>query len=76
VAYASHGAGPPLIFVRGWISHLDAMWDDPEFRPFMEALGAHFTVTRYDLRGCGLSDRKPTNLELDDLVLDLHAQAA
>jgi class 3 adenylate cyclase len=73
VAYASHGEGPPLVFVRGWISHLDAMWDDPEFRPFMEALGAHFTVTRYDLRGCGLSDRTPSALELDDLVLDLEA---
>ena len=73
VAYASHGDGPPLVFVRGWISHLDAMWDDPEFRPFMEALGAHFTVTRYDLRGCGLSDRTPANLDLDDLVLDLEA---
>ena len=73
VAYASHGAGPPLVFVRGWISHLDAMWDDPEFRPFMEALGAHFTVTRYDVRGCGLSDRKPDDLDLDDLVLDLEA---
>lgn len=73
VAYASHGAGPPLVFVRGWISHLDAMWDDPEFRPFMEALGAHFTVTRYDLRGCGLSDRQPQSLDLDDLVLDLEA---
>ena len=73
VAYASHGAGPPLVFVRGWISHLDAMWDDPEFRPFMEAIGTHFSVTRYDVRGCGLSDRKPDALGLDDLVLDLEA---
>ncbi|HUP84527.1 MAG TPA: adenylate/guanylate cyclase domain-containing protein [Acidimicrobiales bacterium] len=73
MAYASHGEGPPLVFARGWISHLDAMWDDPEFRPFMEALGAHFTVTRYDVRGCGLSDRNPTALDLDDLVSDLEA---
>jgi class 3 adenylate cyclase len=73
IAYASHGEGPPLVFVRGWISHLDAMWDDPEFRPFMEALGTHFTVTRYDLRGCGLSDRSPSSVGLDDLVLDLEA---
>ena len=76
VAYASHGEGPPLVFVRGWISHLDAMWDDPEFRPFMEALGAHHTVTRYDVRGCGLSDRDPARLALDDLVLDLEAVMA
>lgn len=73
VAFAVHGDGPPLVFVRGWISHLDAMWDDPEFRAFFEALGAHFTVVRYDLRGNGLSDRAPDRLRLDDLVLDLEA---
>ena len=76
IAYATHGEGPPLVFVRGWISHLDALWDDPEFRPFMEAIGTAFTVTRYDLRGCGLSDRSPEALGLDDLVLDLEAVLA
>ncbi len=73
IAYAVHGEGPPLVFVRGWISSLDAMWDDPEFRPFMEAIGRHFTVTRFDSRGNGSSDRSPRNLGLDDLVLDLEA---
>ena len=73
IAYAVHGAGPTLVFVRGWISHLDAMWDDPEFRPFMEAIGMHFRVVRYDLRGCGLSDRDPGHISLDHLVLDLES---
>jgi class 3 adenylate cyclase len=73
IAYALHGEGPLLVFVRGWISHLDAMWDDPEFRPFMEALGTSYTVVRYDLRGCGLSDREPADITLDHLVLDLEA---
>jgi class 3 adenylate cyclase len=73
VAYAVHGEGPTLVFVRGWISHLDAMWDDPEFRPFMEAIGRHYQVVRYDLRGCGLSDRDPAEIGLDQLVLDLEA---
>ncbi|HVF33662.1 MAG TPA: adenylate/guanylate cyclase domain-containing protein [Acidimicrobiales bacterium] len=73
VAYAVHGDGPPLVFVRGWISHLDAMWHDPEFRPFMEAIGRHHRVIRYDVRGCGLSDREPANISLDHLVLDLEA---
>ena len=73
IAYAVHGEGPTLVFVRGWISHLDAMWDDPEFRPFMEALGSAFRVVRYDLRGCGLSDRKPEHITLDHLVDDLEA---
>lgn len=73
IAYAVHGEGPTLVFVRGWISHLDAMWDDPEFRPFMEAIGTRYRVVRYDLRGCGLSDRKPEHITLDHLVLDLEA---
>jgi class 3 adenylate cyclase len=61
------------VFVRGWISHLDAMWDDPEFRPFMEAIGSRYRVVRYDLRGCGLSDRAPADISLDHLALDLTA---
>jgi len=73
IAYAVHGDGPTLVFVRGWISHLDAMWDDPEFRPFMEAIGSAFRVVRYDLRGCGLSDRRPAHISLDHLVADLEA---
>lgn len=74
VAYSVHGEGPPLVYARGWISHLDLLWDDPEFGPFFEALGRHFTVVRYDLRGNGLSDRDVTGrLTLDDLVLDLEA---
>ena len=73
IAYAVHGEGPPLVFVRGWISHLDAMWHDPEFRPFMEAIGTRFRVVRYDVRGCGLSDRDPGDISLDHLVLDLEA---
>ena len=73
IAYATHGQGPTLVFVRGWISHLDAMWDDPEFRSFFDAIGEHYTVVRYDVRGNGLSDRAPDRLGLDDLVLDLEA---
>lgn len=73
IAYAVHGEGPTLVFVRGWISHLDGMWDDPEFRPFMEAIGSRYRVVRYDLRGCGLSDRAPAQISLDHLVLDLEA---
>lgn len=73
IAYAVHGEGPPLIFVRGWMSHLDLMWDDRRFREFMLALGRDFTVIRYDARGNGLSQRTSTRLELGDLVKDLEA---
>lgn len=76
IAYAVHGQGPPLVYARGWISHLDLLWDDPEFAPFFDAIGQHFTVIRYDVRGNGLSDRDVVGrLGLDDLVLDLEAVA-
>jgi len=74
IAYAIHGTGPPLVFARGWISHLDLLWEDPEFRPFFEAIGRCFTVVRYDTRGNGLSQRDVCGrLSLDELVLDLEA---
>lgn len=73
IAYSVHGEGPPLVFVRGWISHLDLQWQFPDYRLFMEALGRHFTVIRYDMRGNGLSERAVSRLSLDDLALDLFA---
>lgn len=73
IAYSVHGEGPPLVFVRGWISHLDLQWMFPDYRLFMEALGRHFTVVRYDCRGNGLSQREVSRLSLDDLALDLFA---
>lgn len=74
IAYSVHGSGPPLVLVRGWISHLDLQWLFPDYRLFMEALGRHFTVIRYDMRGNGLSERNVTGrLTMDDLALDLHA---
>lgn len=74
IAYSVHGEGPPLVLVRGWISHLDLQWMFPDYRIFMEALGRHFTVIRYDMRGNGLSERDCAHrLSLDDLTLDLFA---
>jgi class 3 adenylate cyclase len=74
LAYAVHGDGPPLVHVRGWMSHLDLFWEDMEFRAFFEAIGTRFRVVRYDMRGTGLSDRDVTDrLSLDELILDLDA---
>ncbi len=40
----------------------------------MEALGRHFTVIRYDVRGNGMSERNVTGrLSLDDLAMDVLA---
>jgi pimeloyl-ACP methyl ester carboxylesterase/DNA-binding CsgD family transcriptional regulator len=57
VAYASAGAGPPLLLIGGWLSHLELSWALAAERSFLEALAVGRTVVRYDRLGCGLSDR-------------------
>jgi class 3 adenylate cyclase len=73
VAYCAHGDGPPLVFVRGWISHVERSWQDPEFRAYFEPFTRHFTLVRYDMRGNGLSDKEPPSIKLGDAVTDLDA---
>lgn len=58
VAYATAGSGPPLLFVGGWLSHLELSWALLPERSFLEALASGRTLVRYDRPGCGLSDRR------------------
>jgi pimeloyl-ACP methyl ester carboxylesterase/DNA-binding CsgD family transcriptional regulator len=56
VAFAQAGHGPPLLFVGGWLSHLELSWAVPAERQFLEGLAQGRTLLRYDRQGCGLSD--------------------
>jgi len=75
LAYATSGAGPPLVKVANWLTHLDHDWASPVWRPWWEALSAGRTLVRYDERGCGLSDRDVdrTSFGLQPWVADLAA---
>lgn len=55
VAYAVSGAGPPLVYVSGWLGHLEMSWALPAERAFYEALADGRTLIRYDKPGTGLS---------------------
>ena len=57
IAYATCGAGPPLIWLAHFIHHLKFDWDSPVWRPWISALAKRHTLIRYDYRGFGLSDR-------------------
>ena len=57
VAYATAGGGRPLLFVGGWLSHLELSWALPAERQLLESLAHGRTLLRYDRPGCGLSDR-------------------
>lgn len=77
IAYRVRGAGPTLVFARGWVSHLDLADEDPRIRAFFDRLESHFRVVRYDGRGNGMSSRAlPSALALSHLVDDLEAVIA
>ena len=73
IAYASTGAGYPLVRAAHWLGHLDFDWQTPVWRPWIEALSARCRLVRYDSRGCGLSDRAVDDFGLERLVSDLEA---
>lgn len=75
LAYTITGKGPPLIYVDFFPSDTLAAWDMPFERPLIDALNAHFTLIRYDQRGCGMSERDVHALDLDTVADDLRVVA-
>ncbi len=65
IAYAVEGAGKALICPAWWVSHVEEDRQHPPFARFFEALAAEHTVVRYDRPGVGLSDRTPSNTDLE-----------
>jgi pimeloyl-ACP methyl ester carboxylesterase len=60
IAYQVTGDGPlDLVFVPGFVSHLEADWNNPARSRFIERLSAFSRLIRFDKRGTGLSDRVP-----------------
>jgi pimeloyl-ACP methyl ester carboxylesterase/DNA-binding winged helix-turn-helix (wHTH) protein len=73
LAYATSGAGPPLVKAANWLSHLDYDWESPVWRHWLAELSRRFRLIRYDERGCGLSDWDIGRFSFDDWVDDLEA---
>ena len=49
------GDGPfHLVFVPGFISHLDLQWADPRIARFLEKLTSFSRMIMFDKRGTGL----------------------
>jgi len=71
IAHATAGSGPPLLKVANWKSNLAADVDSPVWRPWLEEFCRRTTFIRYDLRGCGLSDRELDDVSIGAQCLDL-----
>jgi pimeloyl-ACP methyl ester carboxylesterase len=58
IAYHVSGEGPfDLVFVPGYVTHLELHWEIPSFVPVLERLGSFSRLIRFDKRGTGMSDR-------------------
>jgi len=62
IAYQVIGDAPlDLVFVMGWVSHLEYFWREPNFARFLRRLASFARLILFDKRGTGLSDRVPIN---------------
>lgn len=74
IAYATMGSGPPLLFMPGWISSIDAFADGTDPRGMLlRRLAESFTVTVFDRYGTGLSSATDIDASLDGSVDELRA---
>ena len=73
IAYQVTGSGPiDVVYVPGFVSHLDVSWDLPGFAHFFERIGRFARLIRFDKRGTGMSDRVAV-ATLEERMDDLRA---
>lgn len=76
IAYQVVGEGDlDIVFVMGWVSHLEYFWEEPHFAAFLNRLASFSRLILFDKRGTGLSDRVPLSElpTLEQRMEDVHA---
>ena len=76
IAYQVIGSGPlDIVFVMGWVSHLEYFWREPSFDRFLRRLASLGRLIVFDKRGTGLSDPVPVRElpTLDERLDDVRA---
>jgi class 3 adenylate cyclase len=66
IAYQVAGDGPlDLLFMTGWISQVEQLWEAPALRRLLERLATFSRLILFDRRGTGLSDgiKEPYTVE-------------
>jgi pimeloyl-ACP methyl ester carboxylesterase len=74
IAYQVVGSGKrDLVYVPGWVSNVEVMWEDPGLARFLNRLASFSRLITFDKRGTGLSDPVPLvdlptlEVRMDDL---------
>jgi class 3 adenylate cyclase/alpha-beta hydrolase superfamily lysophospholipase len=74
IAYFVIGDGPvDVVFVSGFISHLELLWEVSTFRHMYEELASFTRLVCFDKRGTGLSDRNVSFGSLAERMDDIRA---
>src|SRR5438105_2496416 len=76
IAYQVVGEGRfDLLFVHGWISHIEHLWEEPSIARFLRRLASFSRLILLDKRGTGLSDPVPLDKlpTLEERMDDLRA---
>ncbi|MDP3938075.1 MAG: alpha/beta fold hydrolase [Deltaproteobacteria bacterium] len=74
IAYQVLGDGPfDLLLIPGFVSHVEAVWDFPGGRRFLNRLGSFSRLIQYDKRGTGLSDPVSEVPSTEQRVTDVQA---
>lgn len=76
IAYQVVGDGDvDIVFVMGWVSHLEYFWEEPHFATFLNRLASFSRLILFDKRGTGLSDHVPISElpTLEQRMEDVHA---
>jgi pimeloyl-ACP methyl ester carboxylesterase len=76
IARATLGRGPVIVRAAHWLTHISKDPESPVWRHWLAALSASNTLLRYDLRGCGLSEREVSDISFEAWLADLEAVTA
>ncbi|MFK8058113.1 MAG: alpha/beta fold hydrolase [Saprospiraceae bacterium] len=74
LAYQVFGTGEQkIVYIPGWVSNIDLMWDSPQLVSFFQGLAEFATLILFDKRGTGLSDRVSELSTLEERMDDIRA---
>ncbi len=73
IAYQEWGDGPRMVWVPGFISHVELNWEAPFFERGFRRCGEFARALTFDKRGTGLSDHSADFGSFEDRVDDIRA---
>ncbi len=73
IAYQTAGAGLPMVFVPGFVSHVEENWQSAPYRRSLERATRFGRLITFDKRGTGLSDRSVDFGSIEQRMDDIRA---